>query len=404
MHKNHRFPGIRWNHDFPGFHIIFEVHESYGSCGNDGLHGTPWVRSTVPWLLSGQARLRKCLTFGSLCRNCGALWYHFWLFFDCHEHLGNGRGPFLMSSSWLGHQRCPRRRLPQNNVTFRNPFLRFLIFPAMFSSIVFVELQGPCFMDFGCILITFSKCFYTCLYLCIYWILQPFQSKSRFSTFFVDVLACVVFSKIVLDFSCHWVPHLQSLFRKMFRTWLQKKGPLTCKRNPIDMSGGSQRGRFACAVRAQNADRIRFYFFSNCLEMLFESASIANVSRNVRRNEKINVKSTLLVILRPWPRLGELWIPCILQSAQKSNIFVSVMSHPQLCIEFVSTLDFLKNNWASMNTHPHRMKKRGFPRTLGYPWCSWIFFFQRCPRQTHTLMYMSAVCSKSHAWLALDSC
>ncbi len=113
-----------------------------------------------------------------------------------------------------------------------------------------------------------------------------------------------------LNFWSHFGVHLAPFSRKkLFRKWLRKKRPHTWKLLTMNVSGGSQRGRLACAllkqettVRAQNAVRICFHSFFSKLKsnMLFELASIANVL--TKFSKKCNVKSTSLMI---WHALGQ---------------------------------------------------------------------------------------------------
>ena len=117
---------------------------------------------------------------------------------------------------------------------------------------------------------------------------------NTFSACFFDFISSVIFYKIFLTFGGHLGFHLASFVRKKhFRKYLQKKEPPTWKRVAIDMSGGSQRGRLACAllkqettVRAQNVVRICFHRFVSpknrkcCLNWL----PLQMFQRNVRRN------------------------------------------------------------------------------------------------------------------------
>ena len=74
----------------------------------------------------------------------------------------------------------------------------------------------------------------------------------NFNTFcgcFFDFISSVVFDNVFLTFRRNLGLHLASIFKKKrFRKWLRKKGPHTSKQHPMNMSGGSQGGRLACAL------------------------------------------------------------------------------------------------------------------------------------------------------------
>ena len=101
-------------------------------------------------------------------------------------------------------------------------------------------------------------------------VLQFLHLKTRFpNTCFVDFVSSVVFYKILFDFGCHWGVRSFILSRKNGSRNILKKSPPTWKQVAIDMSGGSQRRRLACAplkqetaARAQNAVRIGFHCIS----------------------------------------------------------------------------------------------------------------------------------------------
>ena len=102
-------------------------------------------------------------------------------FFFHWKHFGN-----LGPKSGFGHQRCPKRRQHQNKLSFwdrfGSGFAYFLICWLCFSASFFVELQGPFFMDLGCMLTPVFWHFCTLLRAsCFSDILHPFDSKTRFS-------------------------------------------------------------------------------------------------------------------------------------------------------------------------------------------------------------------------------
>ncbi len=82
----------------------------------------------------------------------------------------------------------------------------------------------------------------------------------NFNTFcacFFYFISSVVFDNVFLSFGVNLGLHWASFFRKKrFRKWLRKKGPHTSKPNPMNMSGGSQRGRLACSLLKQET-RVR---------------------------------------------------------------------------------------------------------------------------------------------------
>ena len=82
----------------------------------------------------------------------------------------------------------------------------------------------------------------------------------NFNTFcgcFFDFISSVVFDHVFLTFGGNLGLHLASIFKKKrFRKWLRKKGAHTSKQLPMNMSGGSQGGRLACALLKQET-RVR---------------------------------------------------------------------------------------------------------------------------------------------------
>jgi hypothetical protein len=139
------------------------------------------------FVLTGEARPRKGLTFGALFRKLWAHWYHFFVIFRSLGGLWERWGRILMSKSSLGHQRCPRRRHPRKFLHFLGPiwesfFNLFLILWGMFSSIVFYWVPGSIFHRFRSY---FETLFWQVLTFVrtsgFSDILQPFHSKTCFS-------------------------------------------------------------------------------------------------------------------------------------------------------------------------------------------------------------------------------
>ena len=108
--------------------------------------------------------------------------------------------------------------------------------------------------------------------------------------------------------------HLASCSIKMGPLMALKKVPSTCKPNPVDLFGGSKRGRLACAFLereatartqiSQNAARAHL----QCSKVLFEGVSIANVPnnclqayRNGRCQQHTTLRSTNEVSVFPHP-------------------------------------------------------------------------------------------------------
>ena len=102
----------------------------------------------------------------------------------------------------------------------------------------------------------------------------------------------VIFDKIVSTFEailvsiCH---HFSE--KKMYRKWLRKKGPLASKQDPMNMSGGSQRSRLACALLKQETTvRAQISNIAAGAHVLFSKCCLNSF------------KSTLLMI---WHALGK---------------------------------------------------------------------------------------------------
>ena len=67
---------------------------------------------------SPPGQVSKRLDFWSSFSQSWGLWYNFWFIFRSLGTLWERWGPILVSKNGLGHQRCPRRRHPENKVTF----------------------------------------------------------------------------------------------------------------------------------------------------------------------------------------------------------------------------------------------------------------------------------------------
>ena len=150
------------------------------------------------------------------------------------------------------------------------------------------ELQGPFFIDFDDILTSFFDMFLhlfapLALVICynpsIRKLVFHRSHGINFNTFcacFFDFISSVVFDNVFLTFGGNLGLHLASFFRKKrFRKWLRKKRPHTSKRHPMNMSGGSQGGRLACALLKQETT-VRAQISNNaarahvlCSKMLF---------------------------------------------------------------------------------------------------------------------------------------
>ena len=179
-------------------------------------------------------------------------------------------------------------------------------------------------MDLDCILIGFFD-------ICLHWsaafvsvFLQSFHSKTCFSQVrghhFSHILGmfCRLRFKcrFLTDFRRFWIP-FEGPFGIIFQKTngsensFNEKGPPTWKARILNMAGGSQRGRLACAlrkqettVRAQNLARIGFHCFFQKLAWTccFGWPYLQIFQEDVRTMERIDVESTWSVI---WHALGQ---------------------------------------------------------------------------------------------------